>query len=179
MPVPSSYENLWVADRDAQRAAYTSILSAAGSPVDWAYEVWDDLVAHLSATDNHDRSIAAQILSRLAKSDPEGRMQDTFGAMLNVTRDKRFVTARHSLQALWEIGLAGQWQRELLLGGLRERFSECSREKNCTLIRYDIVVGLRRLFDETSDDTVRETAEALIETEPDDKYRKKYASAWR
>ena len=55
----------------------------------------------------------------------------------------------------------------------------CVDEKNCTLIRYDTVVVLKRLFDATFDGAARELALALIETEPDAKYRKKYAGVWR
>lgn len=77
------------------------------------------------------------------------------------------------------MGLAGEWQRQMLLDGLADRFADCVSEKNCTLIRYDIVVGLRRLYDETGDRAIRVVAEGLIESEPDEKYRKKYSSEWR
>jgi hypothetical protein len=179
MSIPASYDSLWSSDRAAQNAAYSEVLALSTEPVDWAYEVWDDVVAHLSAKDNHDRSIAAQVLCRLAKSDPDGRMRRDFAALLAVTRDERFVTARHALQALWQVGVAGDWQREMLLGGLGTRFAECDVEKNCTLIRYDIAVVLRRLYDETGDTAIRDAAESLIATETDEKYRKKYSSAWR
>jgi hypothetical protein len=51
--------------------------------------------------------------------------------------------------------------------------------KNCTLIRYDILQGMRNLYGEVGDDTIRDRAQALIETEGDPKYRKKYAGLWR
>ena len=68
------------------------------------------------------RAIAAQVLCNLAKSDPEQRMLRDFPALLAVTKDKRFVTARHTLQALWKVGLAGQVQRQMLVDGLAGRF---------------------------------------------------------
>jgi hypothetical protein len=95
-----------------------------------------------------------------------------------VTKDERFVTARHCLQALWKIGLAGEKQRVRLLDGLDTRFRECAAEKNGTLIRYDIVQDMRHLYDQVKDERIREQALALIETEPDLKYRKKYAGVW-
>jgi hypothetical protein len=52
-------------------------------------------------------------------------------------------------------------------------------EKNGTLIRYDISQSLHRLYDAVKDETVRAKALALIETEADRKYRKKYAGLWR
>jgi len=63
--------------------------------------------------------------------------------------------------------------------GLAGRFEECITEKNCTLIRYDIIQGLKNLYAEVKDEKVREKALELIETEEDIKYRKKYARLWR
>ncbi len=179
MLVPANYDDLWSKDREAQNAAYTALLVATAEPVDWAYSVWDDVVAHLASPDNHDRAIAAQVLARLAKSDPEDRLRTDFSALFAVTRDERFVTARHSLLALWEVGASGPWQREMLLEALKTRFSECSTEKNCTLVRYDVMVVLKQLYDATGDSAARDVGVALLETEPDEKYRKKYAGVWR
>ena len=63
--------------------------------------------------------------------------------------------------------------------GLAARFSECASEKNCTLIRYDIIVNLRQIYDVVKDETVKAKALELIETEADLKYRKKYAGVWK
>jgi hypothetical protein len=125
------------------------------------------------------RAISAQVLCNLAKSDPEARMLKDFDALLAVTKDERFVTARHCMQALWKVGAAGEPQKQRLVDGLTERFRECSAEKNCTLISFDIQESLRKLYDQGKDETVRERALALIETEEDLKYRKKYAGLWR
>jgi len=38
---------------------------------------------------------------------------------------------------------------------------------------------LRNVYDHVKDETIREKALALIETEDDLKYRKKYATVWR
>jgi hypothetical protein len=171
--------NIRSSDRELQNKAYTNLLAATESPVDWAYEVWDEMVASLTHKDNHVRAIAAQILCNLAKSDPDRRMLRDFDALLAVTKDERFVTARHCLQALWKVGAAGKEQRQVLLDGLECRFRECPAEKNCTLIRYDIIQGMRSLYDEMNDESIRQRALALIGTEDDVKYRKKYASVWR
>ncbi|HEX5433213.1 MAG TPA: hypothetical protein VFY05_03160, partial [Candidatus Angelobacter sp.] len=115
----------------------------------------------------------------LAKSDPKNRMRKDLAAILAVTKDERFVTARHCLQSLWKVGVAGESQRKALVAGLVVRFRECASEKNCTLIRYDILECLRRIYNVVADESLRTTALALIDTEPDPKYRKKYASLWR
>lgn len=171
--------NLWSKDRDLQNQAFTAILDATDKPVDWAYEAWDQLVASLKSKDNHDRAIAAQVLCNLAKSDPEKRMIKDFDALLAVAKDERFVTARHCLQALWKIGVAGEAQCEKYVSGLEHRFQECAAEKNCTLIRYDILQSLRNVYDVVYDESLRAKAQDWMATEPDPKYRKKYATLWK
>jgi hypothetical protein len=175
----TNLDNLRSEDRELQNKAFLYVLAVTDKPVDWAYEVWDELVAGLSHKDNHQRAIAAQVLCNLAKSDPKNRMLKDFEALLAVTKDKRFVTARHCLQAIWKVGAAGKKQQKKLVDGLAGRFRECIIEKNCTLIRYDIIQDLRKLYDEVRDEKIREKALELIETEADLKYRKKYASVWR
>ncbi|MFN8597488.1 MAG: hypothetical protein U0559_15065 [Anaerolineae bacterium] len=176
--IRANLANLDSDDRVAQNKAFIDTLKVTEKPVDWAYEVWDDLVAMLKHPDNHQRAIAAQVLCNLAKSDPKRKMLKDFGALLAVTKDERFVTARHCLQALWKVGLAGKKQ-QLVVAGLADRYAECIAEKNCTLIRYDIIKDLRQLYDAVQDEKIKAKALALIETEADLKYRKKYASLWK
>jgi hypothetical protein len=172
-------DHLWSEDRQLQNKAFLRILAATNKPVDWAYAAWDELVENLSHPDNHNRAIAAQVLCNLAKSDPKKRMLKDFGALLAVTKDERFVTARHCMQALWKVGVAGRKQQQLLVDGLAGRFKECRAEKNCTLIRFDILQSLRNVHQVVKDEKIRERALALIETEADLKYRQKYAGLWR
>jgi hypothetical protein len=174
----TNLDNLRSEEREVQNKAFFSVLEATDTPVDWAYDVWDEMVATLRHKDNHQRAIAAQVLCNLAKSDPENRMLKDFDALLAVTKDERFVTARHCLQSLWKVGTAGKKQQQKVVDGLAGRFKECITEKNCTLIRYDIIEGLRKLYDVVKDDKVRDKALELIETEEDIKYRKKYIRLW-
>jgi len=175
----TNLNNLWSKDRQLQNEAFIYILSVADNPVDWAYDVWDEVVKNLSHKDNHNRAIAAQVLCSLAKSDPKERLLKDFKVLLAVTKDERFVTARHCMQSLWKVGVAGKKQQKILVDGLSVRFNECISEKNCTLIRYDIIQSLRNVYDVEKDEKIRERALALIETEDDLKYRKKYASLWK
>ena len=174
-------KNIRSEDRELQNTAYRYLIGITEEPVDWAYEVWDEFVEGLNHKNNRVRSISAQMLINLAKSDPENRIRKDFNALLAVTKDERFVTARHCLQNLWNIGLVGAEQRNLLLKGLEARYRECVSEKNSTLIRYDIIQGFRNLYDheEAKDEAIRAKALALIEAEDDLKYRKKYAALWR
>ena len=177
--IRTNVDNIRSTDKDLQNNGYSAVMNATEKPVDWAYEVWDEMIGGLRHKDNQVRAIAAQVLSNLAKSDPEKRMLKDFDALLAVTKDERFVTARHALQSLWKVGVSGEQQRRKYLDGMKRRFEECTAEKNCTLIRYDISQSLRDVYDATYDEKVRQTALALIETETDAKYKKKYASLWK
>jgi hypothetical protein len=173
------WDNLWGRDRERQNQAFFYILEVTAEPVDWAYEVWDEVLENLGHGDNHNRAIAAQVLCNLAKSDPEKRVLEDFPALLAVTKDARFVTARHCLQALWKVGTAGEEQRKMLVEGLEGHFRECLSEKNWSLIRYDIIQSLRNVYDGVQDEAVKAKALELIETEEDPNYRKKYAKVWK
>jgi hypothetical protein len=178
-PIRQALNDIHGADKAARSRGYEAVIAATDSSVDWAYDVWDEVVADLGHRDNHVRAIAAQLLCNLAKSDPEVRMAQDFPALLNVTRDERFVTARHCMQALWKVGAAGLRQQEIWCEGLVRRFTECRAEKNWSLIRYDILQSMRNVYDVTQDEGIRATAQELIAGETDDKYRKKYAKLWK
>ena len=173
------FNDLESPDREVQYEAYKNLLSITKKEVDWAYDVWDELLLDLNNPDNHTRSRAAQFLSYLAISDPEKRMLNDFPALWEVTRDSKFVTARHSLQAIWRVGLAGDEQKELVINHFTDRFKNSIEEKNHTLIRYDIIQGLKNLFDETKKVDIKQKSLELIATEEDSKYQKKYATVWK
>ena len=177
--IKMNWENLHSQDSNVRYEAYNALLTATDKHVDWAYEIWDDLLASLQHKNNHQRAIAAQLLCNLSRSDPENRILKDFDALFAITRDERFVTARHSLQAIWKVALAGKQHQQMVVDRLAGRFRECVEEKNCTLIRYDIIEDLRKLYDAVQDEQIREAALALIATEEDSKYRKKYAGLWR
>lgn len=171
------FEELKSGPKDARYQAFLELKEAVSSPVDWSYEIWDDLLMWLKAGDNHQRAIAAQLLAGLAQSDPERRMVRDIDAIFAVTRDERFVTARHALQSFWRIGLISPELRAAVIERLTGRFVDCAPEKNCTLIRYDIMVSLAELSRATGDESVRTKAAELVELETDLKYKKKYSGA--
>jgi hypothetical protein len=175
----ANLDNIRSTDKDLQNKAYSDMMDATEKPVDWAYEVWNDLLADLKHKDNHVRAIAAQLLSNLAKSDPNGRILKDFDRLLAVTKDERFVTARHCLQSLWKVGIVGKPQQSVYMEGLEHRFHECATEKNCTLIRSDILGSMHNAYDVVKDESIRQKAQELIEIETDPKYRKKYSTLWK
>jgi hypothetical protein len=173
------WQNVLSSDRQAQGAAYAYLLEATSEPVSWAYDVWDAVVEALRHDEGRTRSIAAQLLCNLAKSDPDGRILRDFDRLFAVTRDPKFVTARHALQATWRVGILGKGHQSTVVDALSRRFSDCASEKNCTLIRYDIAQCLRRLYDAVHDERIRQNTMRLIATEPDPKYRRKYEALWK
>lgn len=175
----SYFNNLEAEDKQVQLEALNHILAITEHRVDWAYEVWETLMNWLTDPDNHRRSRAAQFLANLAISDPEKRMLTDFAELWKVTKDPKFVTARHSLQSIWRVGLAGAEQQEMVIQHFTDRFTDGVGEKNYTLIRYDMIEGLRKLYDRVNDERIKQIAMELIELEEDSKYRKKYMTAWK
>ncbi|MEJ7768188.1 MAG: hypothetical protein WKF89_10290 [Chitinophagaceae bacterium] len=172
-------DNLHSTNPDQRYTAFQHVIAVTQQRVDWSYHVWDELITMLRNGDNHQRSIAAQVLSNLAKSDPEKRMLQDMDDIIIVTKDVKFVTARHSLQSLWKIAIASKELQEKVLDILSKRFSECVVEKNATLIRYDILEVFKKTYDVVGDEKIKELSLALIEKEQDPKYRKKYSGLWK
>jgi hypothetical protein len=150
--IQASIANLWSEDRDLQNQAFFHVMKLTDKRVEWAYDVWDQMVENLTHKDNHNRAIAAQVLCNLAGSDPKNRILKDFDALLAVTRDERFVTARHCMQSMWKIGIAGKKQQKTYMEGLERRYQECASERNCTLIRHDILQSLRNVYNLAKDE---------------------------
>ncbi|KOS66939.1 hypothetical protein AEA09_15680 [Lysinibacillus contaminans] len=167
-------------DRDIQFESFEELMKIVKEPVDWTYSVWEQLIKALTYKNAHSRAQSAQFLCALAaKSDPEERVLEDFMKIWAVTYDEKTVTARHSLQSIWRIGLAGQVQRDLVVSHLAKRFHTCVGEKHPTLIRYDIIVSFKNLFDATGDIKLLSIAQDLIQKEQDIQYQKKYKTALR
>ena len=166
-------------DADARYESYKYVLAQTHEPIQWAYEIWDEMLDMLEKGDNHQRAIAAQVLSGLAKSDPEKRMINDVEAIFKATHDERFVTARHSLQSLWKIAIVSPELLKIVTGRLTDRYNNAMNEKNGTLLRSDIIEVFKKIYDNTQDEKVKHHALSLIEKEEDPKYRKKYLGFWK
>jgi YD repeat-containing protein len=159
--------------------AFTRLIRITDKPVTWAYDAWGRLIRLARAGDNHQRTMGVQLLANLAKSDPEARILRDLNELFRVTRDPMFVTARHSLLCLWKVGVVDARHLRLTVARLASRFHECGAEKHSTLVRYDILTVMKRIYDCSRDENLRSRALRLIELERDAKYRKKYAVVWR
>ena len=83
------------------------------------------------------------------------------------------------MQSLWNVAVVGKKQQKLYLDGMEKRFKECVTEKNGKLIRYDILVSMRNVYNEVGDESIRERALALSVSEKDVKNQKKCAGVWK
>lgn len=176
--IKKEFKQLKAIDKEAQYNAYLNILKATDKEVDWAYDVWDQLIEDLTDPDNHQRSRAAQFLANLAKSDPQQRMLNDFQKIWDVTYDERFVTARHTLQSIWKVGLESPKLKEMVITEMAHRFKNCTDEKNYTLIRSDIIQNMKKLYDRLNDEEIKQTTLDLIEIVEDKKYKKTYLNIW-
>jgi hypothetical protein len=75
VPYKQLLEELRSSGQDRQNQALQALLKATDSAVDWAYEVWDDLLRMLVDGDNRQRSIAAQVLSIWPRVTPRSACQ--------------------------------------------------------------------------------------------------------
>jgi hypothetical protein len=165
-------------DDQARVEAYLGAMDRTDSPAE-VYSVWSRLEGLLLSKNNHIRSIGGQLYSHFASSDPEGRVWALWERWTAVAADTMFVTARHTLQASPRFALAGEEHRRRLLDYYEGRFRSCAAEKNTTLIRYDLQVCLRAVYDQRTDAELATRARALIEEESDPKYRTKYKTCWK
>src|SRR5258708_23136159 len=119
------YKNLFIKDGQTKYQSFQWLSESAIEKVNWAYEAWDDLLLLSKNGDNHKRAIAVQLLSNVAKSDPQKRIVKDLAKLMEVTKDKMFVTARSSLQSLWKIGVLNKKTRDVLMEALTKRLSAC------------------------------------------------------
>ncbi len=113
--VRSAIDTLAAADAQGIGDAFSTLQQAVTQKVDWADDVWDELIALLTSPNNRVRSIAGQTLSALARSADHRSVSRDLSAILEATHDERFVTARHVLQSIWRIGLCGAALRQDLI----------------------------------------------------------------
>jgi hypothetical protein len=69
-PIQTLFEARDCGDREASYQALVELFAMTEQPVPWAYEVWDKLLTDLNDKDGAKRSFSAQMLTRLAISDP-------------------------------------------------------------------------------------------------------------
>jgi hypothetical protein len=179
LEIRGAIDRLGAGDRSVHGDAFVFLQQATALPVAWADAAWQLAMPLIHHSDNRVRSIAGQFLSGLAAGASKAIVLGGLDDLVSVTHDGRFVTARHVLGTLWQVGLHDTEVRHHLLSRLSHRCRSTVDERNAALVRYDVVCCLRRLFDETGDEIVRSEAAALIADEPDAKNAHKMRAVWR
>jgi hypothetical protein len=171
-----SFNNLESKDDMIRLKALQAILDITENKVDWIYEVWDDLFRKLDDENSYQRIVAIRLLCNLVKSDTENRIQGSLNRLLAHTTDEKFIASRICLQSIWKIAAAKNQTREIIIDHLEKQFEKCLQEKHYNLIRQDIILSMRQLYDQRKDNRLLTRAEELIKNEKDEKYRKKYVN---
>ena len=177
--IRQSVQNLSSPDDQVRYTALQAVLKATDFQVDWAYEVWNELVSMLNHENSYHRSIAVKVLCNLAKSDSENRIEKEIGRLLQLTNDQKFVTSRQCIQSIWKVGVSNKPLRKKVIDHLAQQYVECVNGKHSNLIRQDIIQSLRNLYDSVHDEAIKEKALELITIETEAKNRKKYAAFWK
>lgn len=118
------FELLNSSDHSSQMTAFKLLLESLERPVDWVYRVWDTLVFELESVEADQRAQAGQLLSYLAISDTEFKMEAVFPKIWQATYDQNRAVADTILQATWRIGLASPEHKTILLQAYKSRFNE-------------------------------------------------------
>lgn len=172
--IPNLIIDLRSSDDKIRMAALNVVLELTNEPVNWIYDVWDDLFAMLNDTNSFKRSIGIMVLCNLAKSDTEDRLAHSLPRLLAHTRDAKFVTSRQCILHIWKAGVTNKEHKATVIAHLKERYKDCLEEGHYNLYRQDSIQALKHLSEATNDLSILEMIQELIALETDPKYRKKY-----
>jgi hypothetical protein len=167
-------DDLSSTDDQTRLRALQTLLKLTETPVDWVYEVWDILLEKLENDNSYQRSIGIMLLCNLAKSDHEDRLKTSLDRLLAHTKDEKFITSRQCIQNIWKAAVTTRANREKALKHLEKRFVECEQEKHYNLLRQDVIHSFVMLNQHAEDPKLLARALALVEKEPNPKYRKQY-----
>jgi hypothetical protein len=165
------YQDTKSVDDQIRLKAFTGLLAMSEHPVDWVYEIWDDLISRLKDPNSYQRTIALMLLCNLVKSDSQCRIRHILPEILSHTKDEKFITSRQCIQTVWKIAIYQPVLRDEVVQHLAKRFTECANEKHANLLRLDMIQSLRKI-DREGD--LKDLIESLITSETDEKYRVSY-----
>lgn len=161
-------------DDTKRLSALKRLLSLTESTVGWAEEVWDRFVLNLDNENSYQRSIAIMMLCNLAKSAAKDRVKGSLGRLLEHTADEKFITSRQCIQNIWKVAVTDAEPARRVTRHLEQRFGACKDEKHANLLRQDIVQSLSKIARAMEDLDIAKRLPKLIQTEENEKYRKKY-----
>lgn len=168
------FKNLESKDDKLRLNSLNIILKETEEKVEWIYSVWDELINKLDNENSYQRSIGIMILCNLAKSDNKNRFNDIIEKILYHTADDKFITSRQCIQHCWKIALINNKLKEKVVKHLQELYVNCIDKKHYNLLRQDIIKSLFDLYQHIKEENIYDKIIDLINTEKDEKNKKKY-----
>lgn len=172
--VPTLIEMLSLKDDNARYSAFQALLRLTETPVDWFGSYREVLVGKLADENSYQRSIAAMLLCNLAKSAKSGEFDAILDAMMPLADDEKFITQRQYLQNIWKVAIADGAYRDRIVRQMIEEFNLSAARKHCNLLRLDILSTMIRIMRHEDAEDLRNAIGAMIDSETDEKSRKKY-----
>jgi HEAT repeat protein len=172
--VPTLIEMLSLKDDNARYSAFQALLRLTETPVDWFGSYREVLVGKLADENSYQRSIAAMLLCNLAKSAKSGEFDAILDAMMPLADDENFITQRQYLQNIWKVAIADGAYRDRIVRQMIEEFNLSAARKHCNLLRLDILSTMIRIMRHEDAEDLRNAIGAMIDSETDEKSRKKY-----
>jgi hypothetical protein len=142
--------------------------------VDWFASYREVLLKKLADENSYQRSIAAMLLCNLAKSARSGELDGILDAMLPLADDEKFITQRQYLQNIWKAAVADGACRDRIVRQMIEEFNVSAARKHCNLLRLDIMSTMIQILRHEDTEDLRNAIGAMIDSETDEKSRKKY-----
>ncbi len=173
------FANIYATHPKIQRESYLTLLTITEEPVAWTYEILDELFETLRHKDAYIRSIAGQLIANLAKSDPDKKLFEKIHLLFEASKDKKSLKSRNILLSLWKVGIVSAEHKEKIIEWFEKQYQACSKDKNRESIRFDIVCGLRKMYDDCREPSIQTKAMELINLEQDQRAKLKYLSVWR
>lgn len=172
--IKTLFEQLHSSSDEVRYPAFQQAYALTEQKVDWVYEVWGQLLEMLASDNSYQRSIALRLLCNLSRSDSEKRLTALLPQILAHTKDEKFITSRQTLQEVWKIAWFLPETSAAVEAHLKQRFLECGEEKHANLLRQDALQSLVTLAELKHDEGLMKDAQALIESDPEEKNRKAY-----
>jgi hypothetical protein len=175
------YMEQLVSKDDGERYnALQEMLKITEQEVPWFEQYKDILISMLKNENSYHRSIAAMLLSNLAKNDKgHSEYKKILPLMMKLIDDEKFITQRQYIQCIWKVALVDKNYKEIIVSQLKNEFQKCISKKHYNLIQLDVISSLGKIIKETDDGKLREAVIELIESETDTKNKKKYKDALR
>jgi hypothetical protein len=169
------FTNLKSKDDSERYNALLTISQMAEKNVDWFDERIDELFEKLDDENSFQRSIGILLICDLAKSDSKRIIRMRLNEIIQHFSDEKFITSRQCIQNIWKIVIEDVETEQKIINALAKYFKECENVKHSNLLRIDIISTMQKIYEKYSDKKVLQLMNELVESESDEKNKKKLA----